>query len=187
MEIDLSEIKKLANLLTEAGIPFTYSSLFDGKMISYPVDSTTFSDQCVCAAVINQYSIGHTKGLLEISGIENPATYIDKVLEIEGDLTADEVFSRIKKHYEENPDIEKNLKREPEEVGYEILYTYADGDVDTKRLADYNDAVGEAKRLVSEYGGYAEIRCLFEDGRYFSIVDFNRHIEKEGEDNVKES
>lgn len=91
----MSEMKKLASLLTEAKIPFLKTeSLFGGTQIVY-----LHNGNRVCDAICNRHSYGGTDGLLEIMGLVDEKEVGDIV---EGWLTAEEVFDRIRTHWEEH-------------------------------------------------------------------------------------
>lgn len=99
------ELEKLDSLLTEAGIPFENF----GMQICYygpqgrpkPKDSNVWQGSgigAVCSVIANGY--GSSEGLLEISGLmtrEEMDRVHDTVL---GHLTAEDVFARIRTHYE---------------------------------------------------------------------------------------
>ena len=99
------ELKKLDDLLTEAGILFENF----GKQICYygpegcpkPKDSNVWQGPgigAVCSVIANGY--GSSEGLLEISGLmtrEEMDRVHDTVL---GHLTAEDAFARIRTHYE---------------------------------------------------------------------------------------
>ena len=86
-----NELKKLAELLTNANIPFEFNSIFgEDDQICYPS-----YDNRICDAVCHEFSYGHEKGLLEIIGLVNEEADDD----VEGWLTAKEVFKRIEADY----------------------------------------------------------------------------------------
>lgn len=99
------ELVKLDDLLRTAGIPFENS----GMQICYygsegrpkSKDSTVWQGPgvgAICSVIANGY--GSSEGLLEISGLmtwEEMDRVHDTVL---GNLTAEDVFARIKAHYE---------------------------------------------------------------------------------------
>jgi len=87
----MTEITKLAILLAKANIPFEITSCNDAPQICYPQKAPR-----VCDAVCHKFSYGGEEGLLEILGLVSEPE-IDSV---EGWLTAEEVFERIKTHYE---------------------------------------------------------------------------------------
>ena len=89
----ISEMSKLFLLLCEANIPFEMREIYGTPQICYPT-----IDNMVCDVICNEYSYGYDKGLLEIMGLVDAE--IDDC--VEGYLTADEVFVRIKTHYEKN-------------------------------------------------------------------------------------
>ena len=93
--IDFAEMDKLEQLLVEADIPYDKSRMFGGKQLQYPCKGETR----VCSVILHKGSYGRSEGLLEIMGL-----LTDEELECDdvvGYLTADNVFSRIKKHWEE--------------------------------------------------------------------------------------
>ena len=89
------EIKKLATLLTKAGIPYelrTDSCGNKDNQLFYPSKANR-----ICDAICHQYSYGYDTGLLEIMGLcENTED------DVEGWLSAEEVFTRIAIHYINN-------------------------------------------------------------------------------------
>lgn len=89
------EMQKLINLLTEANIPFEVRDCWGTPQVCYPDanDKTR-----VCDAVCHPGSYGYHNGLLEIMGLVDVADVGD---DVEGWLTAEDVFSRIQKHYQE--------------------------------------------------------------------------------------
>lgn len=92
--IDFSEMDKLEQLLVEEDIPYEKSRMFGGKHLIYPCNG----DDRVCSVILHKGSYGREKGLLEIMGL-----LTDKELEgddVVGYLTADDVFGRIKRHWE---------------------------------------------------------------------------------------
>ena len=93
---NFTEIYKLKDMLEKAGIPFVFRKLYEGYQIVYPSDDR---GKRICDAVIHFGSYGHEEGLLEIMGLVNEEEIGDSV---EGYLTAEEVFGRIEKHYQEN-------------------------------------------------------------------------------------
>ena len=93
--IDFAEMDKLERMLVEADIPYEKERMFGGKHLIYPRKG----DDQVCSVILHKGSYGRHNGLLEIMGL-----LTDKELECDtvvGHLTADDVFGRIKKHWEE--------------------------------------------------------------------------------------
>ena len=100
-----SELKKLDDLLTEAGIPFENF----GRQICYygpegrpePEEGIVWQGPgigSICSVIADGY--GSSEGLLEISGLMTEEE-IDRVHDtVLGHLTAEDVFARIKEHYE---------------------------------------------------------------------------------------
>lgn len=88
----LTEIKTLCNMLLMAGIPFSFQTFDEGYQVCYPNTIDT-----VCSIICHKYSYGHEEGLLEIMGLVE-IEYED----VEGYLTAEEVFKRIQNHWKTN-------------------------------------------------------------------------------------
>lgn len=88
------EILVLDKMLTEAGIPHTIEQFYDGWQLFYPEDG----ENCVMDTIEHYGSYGRAADRLEIMGLLTPEeAEIDEVV---GWLTAQDVFERIKKHYE---------------------------------------------------------------------------------------
>ena len=101
--IDFAEMDKLEQLLVEADIPYEKSRVFGGKQLQYPCKG---SDR-VCSVILHKGSYGRSEGLLEIMGL-----LTDEELECDdvvGYLTADDVFSRIKNHWEKKGGKDDNV------------------------------------------------------------------------------
>ena len=91
-----TEMNKLIEMLNDANIPFELTTDVEGNennQVWYPSQKNR-----VCDVICHQYSYGGRDGLLEIMGLltEEEAEY-DSVV---GYLTAEDVFNRIKNHYE---------------------------------------------------------------------------------------
>lgn len=109
-ETKYTEIFRLKEMLEQAEIPFVYTDrsyqfdipLFDGTTkfthyhIEYPEGMPT--DKRVCSVIQGYGSYGGQANLLEIMGLLTPEEEQDD--SVCGWLTAEEVFERIKKHYE---------------------------------------------------------------------------------------
>jgi len=90
----MTEMAKLATMLTNAGVPFEVCDHWCGtKQICYPN-----CDNKICDAVCFPGSYGYEKGLLEIMGLVDEEEVGD---DVEGYLTAVAVFQRIYDHYRE--------------------------------------------------------------------------------------
>ena len=89
------EILKLHMMLLEKEIPHDIRRDCDGWHISYPC---TGLDR-VLSAVEFKGTYGAEKDLIEIMGLLTPEELL--MDSIKGYLTAEEVFNRIKEHYEE--------------------------------------------------------------------------------------
>ena len=88
------EIFRLKEMLEKATIPFKFKHVFrNGYQIVYP------NDTFICSVIEHDFSYGSDEDLLEIMGLlTNEERKFDSV---KGWLTAENVFERIKKHYEE--------------------------------------------------------------------------------------
>lgn len=109
-ETKYTEIFKLKEMLEQAEIPFVYTDrsfslntpFFDGTMkiahyhIEYPEGVPT--DKRICSVIQGFGSYGSQANLLQIMGLLTPEEKQDN--SVCGWLTAEEVFERIKKHYE---------------------------------------------------------------------------------------
>ena len=95
--LNFTEIFKLKEMLEKAKIPFVFRELkdFGGYQILYP----EIGENNICDVILYEGSYGGEQGLLEIMGLVDEEIIGDAV---EGHLTAEECFGRIKKHYEEN-------------------------------------------------------------------------------------
>ena len=86
-----TQVDELITMLEKTDIPFTVTSSHGRPQVWYPDDKHP-----VCDAICHWGSYGHQTGLIEIMGL----THNDD--SVEGYLTADEVFARIKEHWEAN-------------------------------------------------------------------------------------
>lgn len=92
------EILRLQKMLEENNIPHVFGKWMDGWMVCYPVARP--SEDCVIDAIENSHSYGYYEDKLEIMGLLTPEEEAcDSVV---GHLTAENVFERIKKHWEEH-------------------------------------------------------------------------------------
>ena len=91
-----NEILRLKDMLTKANIPFWWKPHhFDGYLLAYPE-----KDAVICSVIEFSSSYGSKGDLLEIQGLmtkEEKKRHDDDVL---GYLTAENVFDRIKKHWD---------------------------------------------------------------------------------------
>lgn len=106
-KVESREITKLHEMLLEAGIPHEFKNAFDGlfddpelnakcgKQLCYPESNL---ETRVLSAITHMGSYGKEHGLIEIMGL-----LTDEEMEygsVVGWLTADDVFARIKKHWD---------------------------------------------------------------------------------------
>lgn len=89
------EIKRLHVMLQAARIPHTFAKIFDGYQICYPCGGK----ERVADAVEHFGSYGSENDLLEIMGLLTPEDA--KGNSVLGHLTAEDVFERMRKHYQE--------------------------------------------------------------------------------------
>lgn len=103
--VEYKEIFKLKEMLEKANIPieFVDHSIeeidFKGYQICYPVSFRNSDGRCVCSIIEHLGSYGSEKDLLEIMGLLTPEEEQEDI--VKGWLTAENVFERIKNHYEE--------------------------------------------------------------------------------------
>ena len=90
------EIIKLHNMMEEAGTPHTFERDFDGWQLCYPIKRP--SEECIMDAIQKRGSYGADNDLLEIMGLLTPEEAEED--SVVGYLTAEDVFQRIKKHWE---------------------------------------------------------------------------------------
>ena len=99
-----NEIFRLKEMLEQAGIPFEFANRTNPKFtwaekwqIGYPVLPP--SSERVCSVLEGFGTYGAEDDKLEIMGLLTPKE--EKKETVAGWLTAEDVFMRIKKHYEE--------------------------------------------------------------------------------------
>jgi len=102
-ELDLREFDRLEGLLRTKGIKYERidlkSSYAEHHEIFYPSRAWHTAD-----AILNSFSVGHTKGLLEYYG-----ALPNGQIGIEGKLKADDIFERICDH--DSRRIKRELRR----------------------------------------------------------------------------
>jgi len=89
------EIFKLKEMLENESIPFEFGPMNGGYHISYP---EKYPD-CICSVIEHDGSYGRYEDLLEILGLQTDEELKD--YDVLGCVTAENVFTRIKKHHEE--------------------------------------------------------------------------------------
>lgn len=92
------EIIRLHEMLEENDIPHVIRRWLGGWMVCYPVARPL--ENCVMDAIEIPGSYGASEDKLEIQGLLTPWEYAHD--SVAGYLTAENVFKRIKKHWEEN-------------------------------------------------------------------------------------
>ena len=88
----IKEALRLMTMCSEAGVPFEVGAVYNGIIVCYPC----YGKGRISDAVCHDSSYGRSNGNLELMGLTNDED------EVEGDLTAEEVFARWHKHYLEN-------------------------------------------------------------------------------------
>lgn len=88
-----NQILVLKKKLECEGIPFDFEEMFGGYHILYPN-----KEDVVCSVIEHDGSYGNDADLLEIMGLTADE-------DVEGYLTAEDVFNRIAKHYNSLQDI----------------------------------------------------------------------------------
>lgn len=92
-----AEFDKLVKMLDDAGIPYEREDsvgFFTMDRVKYPS-----IDDCECSVIYGYGSYGYDDGTLEIMGLLTPEE--EEYDQVVGYLTAEEVFERISKHYED--------------------------------------------------------------------------------------
>lgn len=84
--IDLKEITELVTLLVGTNIPFELTYFRNTPHIEYPS-----KNNCIYSVICHSGALGSEQGLLEIMYCES--------MEVEGHLTAKQVYEKIKKHH----------------------------------------------------------------------------------------
>ena len=92
------EILKLHVMLLDKDIPHVIEKDLDGWHISYP----WVGKERVLSAVEFRGTYGAEQDLIEIMGLLTPGEFL--MDSVKGYLTAENVFDRIKRHYEEHKD-----------------------------------------------------------------------------------
>lgn len=90
---EYQEILKLKDMLCESNIPHELSELYHGWHICYPSN-----EDCICSIIEHDGSYGRTEDKLEIMGLLTAEE--EEIDSVCGHLTAEEVFARVKRHYE---------------------------------------------------------------------------------------
>lgn len=91
-----TEILKLKEMLEQAKIPFEWDDKhFDGYHLIYAVE-----DEQVCSVIEFFGSYGASRDLLEIMGLMTEEEQRKTGDEVLGNLTAENVFNRIKSHWD---------------------------------------------------------------------------------------
>ena len=83
-------------MLEKAKIPFDFSELQGGYHIVYPADG----GKCICSVIEHDGNYGREKDLLEIQGLMTKEELEETQDTVLGYLTAENVFLRIKNHWE---------------------------------------------------------------------------------------
>lgn len=91
-----NEILRLKDMLESAKIPFDFSELHGGYHIVYSANG----DKRICSVIEHDSSYGREKDLLEILGLMTKEELEETQDTVLGYLTAEDVFQRIKKHWE---------------------------------------------------------------------------------------
>lgn len=92
-----TEILNLDKMLTKSGIPHVLHKFMDGWQVIYPEDG----EKRVMDAIEHYGSYGNNDNLLEIMGLLTPEEAEHDI--VVGCLTANDVFKRIKKHWDDLP------------------------------------------------------------------------------------
>lgn len=85
----MNQMDLLIKFLEMSNIPFEVTDCWGNPQVCYPS-----KENCICDAVCHWFSYGGDEGLLEIMGLVEREDD-----DVEGWLTAEEVFHRIAHHY----------------------------------------------------------------------------------------
>ena len=110
-QYDYKEILKLDEMLTEAGIPHDLNRHMAGgyQLVYYGKKGKPVAPAghiygagygAVCSAIESPMSYGSENDLIEIQGLMTREEYEKTGSSVLGNLTAEDVFNRIKKHWE---------------------------------------------------------------------------------------
>jgi len=95
MRTEYTEIRNLAFMLWNEEIPFETRFIMNGMQVIYPNNNL---EERICDAIEHDGSYGRTEDKLELMGLlTSEERKNDSVV---GNLSAQEVFDRIKKHFE---------------------------------------------------------------------------------------
>lgn len=107
--MEYKEIFKLKEMLEQAEIPFDFidlhGQLLDGWQLCYPSEYPSGDTRLRCSVIEHKYSYGNDADRLEIMGLLKPEERSRGVI---GWLTAEDVFQRIRNHWEEHKEEMKN-------------------------------------------------------------------------------
>lgn len=84
----MPEMEKLIEMLQLGGVPHEVTLNMGTKQVWYPNKK-----EPVCDVICHKYSYGYEKGLLEMMGLT------DEEDDVEGYLTAQEIYNRIGEYY----------------------------------------------------------------------------------------
>lgn len=90
-----NEILRLKEMLTQHKIPFDFSEWLGGYHICYPS-----KDNVICSVIEHDGSYGREEDKLEIQGLLTEQELEETGDTVLGHLTAEDVFARINKHFE---------------------------------------------------------------------------------------
>lgn len=106
-----TEIFKLKKLLKKANIPFEWikhNDFRNGYQICYPEKG----EKLACSIIEHLYSYGSQKDLLEISGLMTKKELEETHDTVLGYLSAENVFERIKNHYQKQNSNDNNSAKD---------------------------------------------------------------------------
>lgn len=128
-----NEILRLKEMLTQHKIPFDFSESHGGYHICYPS-----KDNVICSVIEHDCSYGREKDKLEIQGLLTEQELEETDDTVLGYLTAEDVFTRINKHFENltNP---KNVQPPERNSGNTDLI---------KQLAKCSDKIKELEQKI---------------------------------------
>lgn len=132
-----NEILRLKEMLIQHGIPFEFSEFHGGYHVCYPS-----KDNVICSVIEHDGSYGREKDKLEIQGLLTEQELDETDDTVLGYLTAENVFTRIKKHFE-NLNNPNNIQ--PVFSDEDLEYTNL-----IKQLAKCSDKIKELEQKIAK-------------------------------------
>lgn len=128
-----NEILRLKEMLTQHKIPFDFSEFHGGYHICYPSENNV-----ICSVIEHDGSYGREEDKLEIQGLLTEQELEETDDTVLGYLTAEDVFARINKHFENLTNPNNIQPKLPEQ------------DLVIKQLAKCSDKIKELEQKIAK-------------------------------------